>query len=112
MLDERFGPLFDVGPAKALVAQDPVAEMQVLASDYLDPMQPRERARRMGRMGIVQRCKRRLRMRDCWICCSANMDGEEYTGENDPFRVDFGFRVGRSLKMFHVWRLPRMWSRR
>ena len=26
---------------------------------------------------------------------------KEFTGNEDPFRVDFGFRVGTSLKMFH-----------
>src|SRR6267378_2124334 len=54
LLEERFGPEFDVGPVKGIEAMDPAAEMAVL------------------------------------------------TRENDPFQIDFGFRVGNSLKMFHA----------
>ena len=59
LLGERFGTVFDVGPVKAMVASDPMAEMRVLERDYLAPMpgvaQAGERTRRMGRMGIVGR---------------------------------------------------------
>ena len=30
-----------------------------------------------------------------------DIDMKEFTGESDPFQVDFGFRLGKSLKMFH-----------
>ncbi len=100
MLDERFGPLFDVGPAKGLVALDPMAEMQVLMRDYLDPMQPPERARRLGRIGIVGRMQEAFADAGLLGLLQRDIEMKEFTGENDPFRVDFGFRVGKSLKMF------------
>jgi len=31
-----------------------------------------------------------------------DIDMAEFTGKNDPFGVDFGYRVGNSLKMFHA----------
>ena len=33
---------------------------------------------------------------------SRELDMREFTGEHDPFRVDFGFRTGKSLRMFHA----------
>jgi hypothetical protein len=102
MLEERFGPLFDVGPGKGLVAADPVAEMLVLTRDYLDPMQAPERVRRLGRVGIVGRMQEAFADAGLLGLLQRDLEMKEFTGENDPFRVDFGFRVGTSLKMFHA----------
>jgi len=102
MLEENFGPLFDVGPAKGLVARDPMAEMQVLARDYLDPLQPSERGRRLGRIGIVGRMQEAFTEAGLLGLLQRDIEMKEFTGENDPFRVDFGFRVGKSLRMFQA----------
>src|SRR4051812_15379403 len=50
VLESRFGTEFDVGPVKAIEAVDPAAEMGVLVRDYLAPMEPVERTRRLGRI--------------------------------------------------------------
>lgn len=106
LLESRFGAMFDVGPAKAMVAADPAAEMRLLERDYLSPMavstRADERARRMGRLGIVGRMQDAFAEAGLLEILSRDLDMREFTGENDPFRVDFGFRVGRSLKMFHA----------
>lgn len=99
---ERFGPVFDIGPTKGLVAADPVAEMRVLERDYLAAMQPVERARHMGRVGIVGRMESAFADAGVLDLLQRDIEMKEFTGENDPFRVDFGFRVGKSLKMFHA----------
>jgi hypothetical protein len=106
LLEARFGNVFEVGPAKAMVAQDPVAEMRVLERDYLAPMlsaaQPLERARRMGRLGIAGRMQDAFAAAGVLGMLQRDLEMKEFTGENDPFRVDFGFRVGKALKMFHA----------
>jgi Protein of unknown function (DUF3037) len=102
LLEERFGPEFDIGPVKAIEARDPVAEMQVLTRDYLAPMQPAERVRRMGRLGIVSRMQDAFADAGVLGLMQRDIEMKEFTGENDPFRVDFGFRVGKSLKMFQA----------
>jgi Protein of unknown function (DUF3037) len=106
LLESRFGAVFDVGPVKAMVATDPVAEMRVLERDYLSPLagptRALERARRMGRLGIAGRMQDAFAEAGVLGMLSRDLEMREYTGEHDPFRVDFGFRVGRSLKMFHA----------
>jgi chorismate mutase len=101
LLEERFGTVFDVGPSKAMLASDPAAEMRVLERDYLAAMQPVERARRLGRLGIVSRMEDAFAGAGVIELLQRDIDMKEFTGESDPFQVDFGFRVGKSLKMFH-----------
>jgi hypothetical protein len=102
LLEGRFGSTFDVGPVKALVAVDPVAEMKLLTRDYLDPMRPaeHERGRHMGRIAIVGEMRDAFAEAGVLELMQRDLEMKEFTGENDPFRVDFGFRVGKSLKMF------------
>jgi hypothetical protein len=100
LLEAEFGTVFDVGPVKALVAGDPVAEMRVLERDYLAPMQRVERAGRMGRLGIVSRIEAGFADAGVLELMQRDIEMSEFTGKDDPFRVDFGFRVGKSLKMF------------
>jgi hypothetical protein len=106
LLEARFGTVFDVGPTKAMVAEDPAAEMRVLERDYLSPMEAptraAERARRMGRLGIAGRMQEAFAGVGVLGMLSRDLDMREFTGEHDPFRVDFGFRVGKALKMFHA----------
>jgi hypothetical protein len=104
LVAERFGTAFDVAPVKAMVAADPVAEMRVLERDYLAPMAPVtvERSRRMGRLGIVGRMQDEFGAAGVLEMLQRDLDMREFTGENDPFRVDFGFRIGTSLNMFHA----------
>ena len=101
LLEERFGPEFDVGPVKGIVAMDPVAQMEIVERDYLAAMQPAERVRRAGRMGIVAQMEEAFRGAGVLGLMQRDIEMKEFTGNEDPFRVDFGFRVGTSLKMFH-----------
>jgi Protein of unknown function (DUF3037) len=106
LLAEKFGTVFDVGPVKALEVDDPAAEMKVLARDYLDPMRPaergRDRPRHTGRLAIVGRMQDAFAEAGVLEMLQRDMDMQEFTGENDPFHADFGFRVGKSVKMFHA----------
>ena len=102
MLEQRFGPEFDVGPVKGIETLDPAAEMPVLARDYLSPMQPVERMRRLGRLGIVARMEEAFTHAGVLGLLQRDFSMTEYTGENDPFHIDFGFRIGNALKMFQA----------
>jgi len=102
LLEERFGAEFDVGPVKGIEAIDPAAEMAVLDRDYLAPMQAVERTRRMGRLGIVGRMEEAFADVGVLGFMQRDIAMTEFTGANDPFEIDFGFRVGTSLKMFHA----------
>ena len=105
LIDQRFGMVFEVGPAKALIAEDPAAEMRILERDYLAPMEGergRERARGTGRVGIVGRMADGLADAGVLDLVMRDVDMSEFTGADDAFHVDFGYRVGKSFKMLQA----------
>lgn len=105
LLDRNFGTVFDVGPAKGLITSDPTAEMRILERDYLEPMQSPEKLRRLGRLGrlgIVSRMYDAFALAGALEMMQRGLDMTDFTGKNDPFRIDFGYRVGSAVKMFHA----------
>ena len=102
-VNERFGMMIDVAPTKAVLTEDPAKEMEVLTSMYLVPMEPGERAQqRTGRVAIVSTIKEEFAKAGVLELIQRDLGVEKYTGPGDPFRIDFGYRVGNAVKMFHA----------
>lgn len=103
LISERFGAMLDVAPTKAVMTEDPAKEMELLASMYLVPMARGERAQpRTGRVAIVNTMKEAFEEARVLELMQTNLDVVKYTGLGDPFRIDFGYRVGTAVKMFHA----------
>jgi chorismate mutase len=103
LMSERFGTMIDVAPTKAVLTEDPAKEMEVLTSIYLVPMERGERAQpRTGRVAIVSIMKETFATAGVLELIQRDLDVEKYTGQGDPFRIDFGYRVGSAVKMFHA----------
>ena len=103
LVSERFGTLLDVAPAKAVLTDDPSKEMEILTSMYLIPMERGERVQqRTGRIAIVNTMKEAFTGAGVIELMQRDMDVVRYTGQGDPFRIDFGYRVGNAVKMFHA----------
>ncbi|MGA2980654.1 MAG: DUF3037 domain-containing protein [Terriglobales bacterium] len=103
LVNERFGTMIDVAPAKAVLTEDPAKEMDVLTSMYLIPMESAERVRqRTGRAALVDTMKEAFTNAGVLELMQRDLDVVKYTGLGDPFRIDFGYRVGNAVKMFHA----------
>jgi len=103
LVNERFGTMIDVAPTKAVITEDPVKEMEVLASMYLAPTERGERSQlRTGRATIVGTMKEAFLEVGVLELMQRDLDVVRYTGQGDPFRIDFGYRVGSAVKMFHA----------
>ncbi len=103
LISERFGTTIDVGPTKAVLTEDPAKEMEVLAGMYLVPMGRGERSQqRSGRGAIVSIMSEAFRAAGVLELMQQNIDVVNYTGQGDPFRIDFGYRLGNTVKMFHA----------
>jgi hypothetical protein len=95
--------MIDVAPAKAVLTEDPAKEMDVLTSMYLIPMESAERVRqRTGRAALVDTMKEAFTNAGVLELMQRDLDVVKYTGLGDPFRIDFGYRVGNAVKMFHA----------
>jgi hypothetical protein len=103
LMSERFGTIIDVAPPKAVLTEDPAKEMEVLTSMYLVPMERGERTQqRTGRVAIVSTMKEAFTDAGVLELMQRDLDVVKYTGQGDPFRIDFGYRVGSAVKMFHA----------
>jgi hypothetical protein len=101
-VSERFGMMIEVAPTKAILTEDPEKEMEVLTSMYLVPMGRVELMQpRTGRVAIVNTVKEEFAKAGVLELIQRDLDVEKYTGPGDPFRIDFGYRVGDTVKMFH-----------
>jgi len=103
LVDERFGSSLDVAPSKGVLTEDPAKEMEVLAEMYFAPAGRGERAQaRTGRGAILVAMKEAFADVNVLDLMQRDMDVVKYTGLGDPFRIDFGYRVGGAVKMFHA----------
>ncbi len=103
LVSEKFGTMLDVAPAKAVLTEDPAKEMEVLSSMYLVPMERGERAQqRTGRVAIVSTMKEAFAEAGVLKLMQRDLNVVKYTGQGDPFRIDFGYRAGSAVKMFHA----------
>jgi Protein of unknown function (DUF3037) len=103
LVHERFGSMLDVAPTKAVLTEDPVKEMELLTSMYLVPPQRGERVhQRTGRMAIVNAMETAFTDAAVLQLLQKDLNLSRHIGVGDPFRIDFGFRLGSELKMFHA----------
>lgn len=103
LVDERFGSSLDVGPSKGVLTEDPAKEMEVLAEMYFAPAGRGERVQsRTGRGAIVVTMREAFADAGVLDLMQRDLDVVKYTGLGDPFRIDFGYRVGGAVKMFHA----------
>ena len=103
LINERFGTMIEVAPTKAVLTEDPAKEMDVLTAMYLVPMGRGERVQqRTGRVAIVNTMREAFTDASVIELMQRDLDLVKYTGQGDPFRIDFGYRVGGAVKMFHA----------
>jgi hypothetical protein len=103
LVSEKFGTVLDVAPAKAVLTEDPAKEMEVLTSMYLLPLERGERVQQpSGRVAIVSAMTEAFTNAGVLESLLTDLDVAQYTGPGDPFRIDFGYRIGSVLKTFHA----------
>jgi hypothetical protein len=103
LVSEKFGTMLDVAPAKAVLTEDPVKEMEVLASMYLVPLERGERVQqRSGRVAIIHSMKEAFGDAGVLELMQKDLAVAQYTGAGDQFKIDFGYRVRSELKMLQA----------
>ncbi len=100
LIEVTFGSKFDVGPVKGILADNPVKEMETLASIHLASHSHGEEPQRTGRKAIVYQMSEAFSKAGVSELLQTDLDMGKYTGAGDPFRIDFGYRIGGALKMF------------
>lgn len=100
-VEESFSNAVQISEWKGCLTDDPATEMETLSELYLQ-------GRRATRTGVSRRQKIYSAMQDgfeqagVWDLGMKGIPVAEYTGDKDPLKIDFGYRVGDVLKMFHA----------
>jgi len=100
-LGDSFSNVIQLSPTKGCLAEDPVAEIEAMASMYLETAKAGGRREVSGRQRILGR------MRDAFERAGVAkfvlpVPVAQYTKPGDPFQFDFGYRVGNEIKLFHA----------
>jgi hypothetical protein len=100
-LEDSFSNVIQLSPAKGCLAEDPVAEIEMMASMYLEAAKVGGKREVSGRQRIL------AVMRDAFEQARVAkfvlpVPVATYTKPGDPFQFDFGYRVAGEIKLFHA----------
>ena len=100
-LEDSFSNVIQLSPAKGCLAEDPVREIEVMASIYLESAKVTGQRIVSGRQMILGK------MRDAFEQAGVAkfilpVPAAPYTRPGDPFQFDFGYRVAGELKLFQA----------
>jgi hypothetical protein len=100
-LKESFSNVIQLSPVKGCLADDPVQEIEGMASMYLETTKVGGKREASGRQRILGK------MRDAFEQAGVGkmvlpVPVAPYTKPGDPFQFDFGYRVGGEIKLFQA----------
>ena len=100
-LEDSFSNVIQLSPTKGCLAEDPVREIEAMASMYLEAAKVGGRREVSGRQLILG--KMREAFEQAGIAKFVlPVPVAPYTKPGDPFAFDFGYRVGGEIKLFHA----------
>lgn len=101
-LNDSFSNLIQVSPTKGCLAEEPAKEMEMLARLYFEVPKG---VRRMGsseRQRILRSMRGAFEEAGVWTSLMKEIPAAPFTKPGDPFKFDFGYRVGAEIKLFHA----------
>jgi|SRR5271165_2464523 len=100
-LEDSFSNVIQLSPAKACLAEDPSLELETMASMYLESARVGGGREASGRQRILGRMREAFEGAGVAKLLTA-VPVAPYTKVGDPFKFDFGYRVGSEIKLFHA----------
>jgi hypothetical protein len=100
-LNDSFSNVIQLSGVKGCLTSDPAREVEVVASMYLERMRVGVERALTGRQRIL------ATMREAWeqagVARFMNpFPVAPFTKAGDPFKFDFGYRIGEEIKLFHA----------
>jgi len=100
-LEDSFSNVIQLSPAKACLAENPMHEIEAMASMYLESAKVAGKRESSGRQRILSE------MREAFEQAGVEkfllpVPAAPYTKPGDPFQFDFGYQVGGGIKLFHA----------
>lgn len=100
-LEDSFSNVIQMSPTKGCLAEDPVAEIETMASIYLEAAKAGGKREVSGRQRILAAMRSEFE-RAGVAKFVLPVPVAPYTKPGDPFQFDFGYRVGGEIKLFQA----------
>lgn len=101
MLEDSFSNALQVTDTKAVLAEDPAAELTKLVEMYCES-QARARRQLAGRHVIYGRMKDEFERAGVWSLMRKRIAVADFTGKGDPLRIDCGYRPNGVIRLFQA----------
>jgi hypothetical protein len=104
-LQDSFSSTLQISASKAVLAESPQKEIELLAKMYLEsPARERETREARGRQAILQRMQGAFEAEGVWNDSRffKNRRVEQYTRAGDPLKIDCGYTPNGIVKLFHA----------
>jgi len=87
---------------RACLAENIVAELELLMKMYVEPLKVKQDRRRTGRAAIAVAMRTQFERAGVWALMRKRIAASLYTRPGDPMKIDCGYRPNGVIKMFHA----------
>ena len=104
-LQDSFSSTLQISASKAVLAESPQKEIEVLAKMYLEsPAREREARAARGRQAILQQMESAFDAEGVWNIpqMRKRVAVKDYTRAGDPLKIDCGYSPNGVVKLFHA----------
>jgi hypothetical protein len=104
-LQDSFSSTLQISATKAVLAESPQREIEVLAKMYLEsPPRERETREARGRQAILQQMETAFDAEGVWNIpqMRKRVAVKDYTRAGDPLKIDCGYSPNGVVKLFHA----------
>jgi Protein of unknown function (DUF3037) len=101
MIEETFSNSIQMTDARACLAENAAAEIELLMKMYVEPLKVKQDRRRTGRAAIAAAMRTQFERAGVWALMRKRIAASAYTLAGDPMKIDCGYRPNGVIKMFH-----------
>jgi len=101
-LEESLSNTVQLSAAKGCLTDDPLKEMDVLASLYLETLRTTEKREATGRTKLLGDMRTAFEQAGVWAHMRQGIAVAQYTHKGDPLKIDCGYRPNGVVKLFQA----------
>ncbi len=101
-LEDSFSNVIQLSPTKGCLAEDPVREIEAMASMYLEAASVGGKQEESGRLRILGQMRRAFEQAGVWGLMQKQIAVAAYTHKGDPLKIDCSYRPNGEIKMFQA----------
>ena len=102
MIEDTFSNSIQMTDARACLAENVAAELDMLMRMYVEPLRVKQERKRTGRAAIAAAMRTQFERAGVWALMRKRIPASMYTLPGDPMKIDCGYRPNGVIKMFHA----------